>query len=588
MKKLIFTILIIISSIILIACQDEIPVDTEPTTSNPTETMPIPTHGITFETLGGSTITAVTVNENSLLTMPSEPTKEGFLFGGWYTDMTFTTAFDFSTGVTSDLILYAKWNEIVNLFDVNPQNDLYYQIFVRSFADSDSDGIGDLDGITQNLDYIESLGVTALWLMPVNPSPAYHGYSITDYYDIEEDYGTMEDFEELIQAAGERDIKIVIDLVINHTSDQHPWYVSARSSTSSSYRNYYIWTGSTAYESFVGGMKDLNFNNDEVKAEVKDIMDFYLEKGVHGFRIDAAMHLLEGINANFDNSLLLLELNRHIKTNYPNSFVVSEVFDYSYETLSQYYLGSDSTLDFYVAQQIWDKVGNGNSRYLFVSNLINAYEEYAIYNPNFVNSPFFGNHDLNRLANMSGFSSLEKQKLAASILLTLPGSPFIYYGDELGMKGERYEGLNVPGYGIVYDEYRRQPLKWGNPLIETSWLPDNGSNDLTSSVIDQLNNNESLLKHYMALGQLRKENPALMFGNSFQAFKDNNSNIQGYIRHYSYQNTEQAVLVIHNFSVNTQTLNLDYLDMLFGDDLILNSYETIILTIDPNLIGDYI
>ena len=587
MRKLIFIGLIIISSLMLIACQDEVPiVDTNPT--EPTETISIPTYTITYETLGGTIIDPVSVEENSLVSMPSNPTKEGYNFGGWYQDMTFTTLFDFNTSITTDLILYAKWNEIVDLFQVNPQNDLYYQIFVRSFADSDSDGIGDLNGITQNLDYIESLGVTALWLMPINPSPAYHGYSITDYYDIEEDYGTMEDFEALIYEAGQRNIKIMIDLVINHTSDQHPWYVSARSSTSSPYRNYYIWTGSTAYESFVGGMKDLNFNNDQVKTEVKNIMDFYLEKGVHGFRIDAAMHLLEGINANFDNSLLLLELNRYIKTNYPNSFIVTEVFDYNYETLSQYYLGSDSTLDFYVAQQIWDKVGNGNSRYLFVPNLINAFEEYAIYNPNFVNSPFFGNHDLNRLANMSGFSSIEKQKLAASILLTLPGSPFIYYGDEIGMKGERYEGLNVSGYGIVYDEYRRQPLKWGNPSIETSWLPDNGSNDLTLSISDQLSDTTSLLNHYMALGQLRKDNPALMFGNSFQAFKDNNSNIQGYIRHYVYQDIEQAVLVIHNLSVNTQTLDLDYLELLFGDDLILNSYETVILSIDPSLIGDYI
>ncbi|PKK96620.1 MAG: alpha-amylase, partial [Tenericutes bacterium HGW-Tenericutes-3] len=125
----------------------------------------------------------------------------------------------------------------VDLKAVYPQNDVYYEIFVRSFADSDADGIGDLNGITQNLDYLEDLGVTALWLMPINPSPSYHGYSVTDYYDIESDYGTLADFQDLIDQAKSKDIDIIIDLVINHTSDQHPWYLSAQSSTSSEYRD---------------------------------------------------------------------------------------------------------------------------------------------------------------------------------------------------------------------------------------------------------------------------------------------------------------------------------------------------------------
>ena len=137
--------------------------------------------------------------------------------------------------------------ETIDLFAVNPHNDIYYQIFVRSFADSNGDGIGDLNGIIENLDYLEDLGITALWLLPINPSPSYHGYNITDYYDIHPDYGTLDDFSNLIEEAALREIKIVIDLVINHTSDQHPWYESARQSVNSPYRNYYIWNNGVAF-----------------------------------------------------------------------------------------------------------------------------------------------------------------------------------------------------------------------------------------------------------------------------------------------------------------------------------------------------
>ena len=480
--------------------------------------------------------------------------------------------------------------ETIDLFAVNPHNDIYYQIFVRSFADSNGDGIGDLNGITENLDYLEDLGITALWLLPINPSPSYHGYNITDYYDIHPDYGTLDDFSNLIEEAALRDIKIVIDLVINHTSDQHPWYESARQSVSSPYRNYYIWNNGVAFESFVGGMKDLNFNNPAVIQEVKDIMDFYLEKGVHGFRIDAAKHLLEGTNPTLQNALLLHSFNSYIKEEYPDSFIVSEIFDYQYQLLADYFIGSDSVFNFFAAANIWDKVGLGNSRFNFTSNLKNAYSAYRLINPDFVDSPFIGNHDIDRIASRTGFSGylgLERLKLATSVLLTLPGSPFIYYGDEIGMKGYRYEGTNIPGYGVVYDEYRRQPLIWGNSAIETTWLPSDGSNAATESILTQQQNENSLWNFYKTMIQLRKDNPALMFGNSFEAFGQNNSNIQGYIRTYQYEDVSQAVLIIHNFSPNTIQLDLEYLELLFND-LSLEAYETVIMTIDINKIGDYI
>ena len=476
----------------------------------------------------------------------------------------------------------------------NPHNDIYYQIFVRSFADSTGNGIGDLNGITQNLDYLEALGITALWLLPINPSPSYHGYNVTDYYDIHPDYGTMEDFDHLIAEASLRGIKIVIDLVINHTSDQHPWFVSARSSSSSPYRDYYIWQGNNAFESFVGGMKDLNLNNPEVVLEVKNMMDFYLEKGVAGFRLDAAKHFFDKpgvVGADLLNSLFILELNRHIKTNFPNSFIVSEVFDYNYIALEDYYIGSDSVFNFHAASQIWNSVGNGNNRSNFANNLKRAYDAFRWINPDFVDSPFLTNHDLDRLASMGGFNGIngfERMRQATVVLLTLPGSPFIYYGEELGMKGYRdysQDGAHVPGYGVAYDEYRRTPFLWGNPTIETTWFPDT-QNFETQPVHIQIEDPNSLLNLYKTLTHLRLNVPALMYGNHFETFNGNSTQIQGYVRSFSYGDFEQAVLIIHNLSSDVRYVDVDYLNILYGS-LELEPFGSVILEIDPSLIGDY-
>ncbi|TVP85901.1 MAG: hypothetical protein EA375_02805 [Acholeplasmataceae bacterium] len=484
---------------------------------------------------------------------------------------------------------------VIDLRAIYPQNDIYYQIFVRSFADTTGNGIGDLNGITENLDYLVDLGVTALWLLPVNPSPSYHGYDVTDYYGINPDYGTMVDFQRLIDEAADRGIKIVIDLVINHTSDQHPWYVSARSGTSSPYRDYYVWTSPTsAYESFVGGMKDLNLANPVVVQEIKDIMDFYLDMGVHGFRLDAAKHFFDKPGTTgviLKNALFIFELNHHIKANHPDSFIVSEVFDYSYVTYADYYIGSDSLFNFVAASNIWDKIGRGNSRFLLVSNLRRLYEEIRDINPDFVDSPFLVNHDLDRLASTGGFldhEGFDKMKLATRFLLTLPGSPFIYYGEELAMKGYRdysQDGVQVPGYGKAYDEFRRTPFLWGDPTKETWWFPDT-QNLETPNLIQQLDDPESMIHVYKTFIALRRAHPALMYGNSFEPFNGNTSNIQGFIRHFQHEHINQAVLVIHNISPLNQVIDLPYLSILYGS-LSLAPYASVILEIDPDLIGDY-
>src|SRR5690625_3154061 len=175
--------------------------------------------------------------------------------------------------LTSFLLVGCKKD--INYSDIY-ENDVYYTLFVRSFADSDGDGIGDLNGVTENLDYLEELGVTGIWLLPIFKSNSYHGYDTIDYLSINPEYGTMEDLERLIKEANKKSINIILDFVINHTSDKHPWYLEAKSDKNSQFRDYYVWNNGSAYESFPGGMKDLNLSNPKVVDEINNIAKFYL------------------------------------------------------------------------------------------------------------------------------------------------------------------------------------------------------------------------------------------------------------------------------------------------------------------------
>ncbi len=482
-------------------------------------------------------------------------------------------------------------------FDDN--HDIYYEIFVRSFADSDDDGIGDLNGVIENLDYLESLGITAIWLMPINPSPSYHGYDVTDYYAINPDYGTMADFENLLDEAADRHIDIIIDLVVNHTSDQHPWYVSASASTSSEYRDWYIFpTGSNiGYESFVGGMKDLNYDNPDVDQEIKNIMQFYIEKGVHGFRLDAVTKLFEHSathpDTDLDAALLIRGWDTYIKTLNEKAYIVSEAWYNDYSDYADYYLGSDSLFDFDLQMEIMTRVGLGNSPYLFTDHLVDIYEEYALYHPDFIDGVIIGNHDMDRIASRTGFNSydsLEKLKLAASIQMTLPGNPYIYYGEEIAMKGYRdysHDGFLLDGYGVVYDEVRRTPFVWGDDTYQTSWYNDDQNNQ-TISVADQMTSSESIWTHYQTMIALRKNNPALMYDNFFSPFRENSSAIQGFVRYYEDESYRQAVLVIHNMSSVERTVTIPGQYTILYGSLVLPRYGTLIVEIDPDQLGDYI
>jgi alpha-amylase len=247
------------------------------------------------------------------------------------------------------------WKIVYDIVDSSPhflnEVSVCYNIFPIAFADSNGDGLGDLRGITENMDYLSDiLDVDCIWLNPINPSPTYHKYDVTNYYGIDPQFGNMSDFEALIAAADVAGIKILMDLVINHTSSEHPWFINSTLGPAATYRNWYVWNdladreafpnrtgwymnnGMYYYASFWSEMPELNFDNPDVREEIKNITTFWLEKGVGGFRIDAARHLYDineyprGTPTNRENINYFREFNYHVKSINPDAFVVGEVY----------------------------------------------------------------------------------------------------------------------------------------------------------------------------------------------------------------------------------------------------------------------
>lgn len=434
------------------------------------------------------------------------------------------------------------------LLEENPNIDNYYQIFIRSFADSNGDGIGDLKGIENNLDYLETLGVTALWLTPFHPSNTYHGYAVNDYYDVHEDFGTLEDLQSLINTAQTKNIEIMMDLVINHSSDQHPWYVAARNDMDSPYRDYYFWDApNVAYQSFVGGLVDFDPRSESFKDEVKKILKFYGDMGILKFRIDAAKHIFDkpGLTAIDTNAgLYILEFKAYLQSEFGDAaHIVSEVFEYSYVRYPNYVLGTGSVFNFFGAMHLEQKVGFQSSRSNFVSSLNLFYKAMEVAQPNYIDHLFIGNHDINRPA--TRIPNIDARKQTVKAMYTLPGNVYLYYGDELDLLGRRQEGVNVSGYGTAYDEFRRTAFLWDDER-ETSWFPD-VQNISTPNVIEAIDNVDSMYHVYHTFMNLRLQYPALMFGD-FIPYENNDYNIQGFYRTFTHGEHTQKVLVIINIS----------------------------------------
>ena len=442
---------------------------------------------------------------------------------------------------------------------------VFYEIFVRSFYDSDGDGVGDIQGIIERLDYLndgnpsttDDLGVTGLWLMPVMESPSYHGYDVVDYYAIDQEYGTREDFEQLLAAAHERGMVVIVDMVLNHTSSQHAWFETAASDPDSAERDYYVWAddpagsgwhtidGGTYFGIFWDQMPDLNFRNPAVTAEIHNISRFWLEEmGVDGFRLDAIKHLVED-GSTYENTpetrQWMAEYNAFLKTINPQFMTVGEVWSNTYES-SQYVEdgGVDLTFDFEIAKGIISSA-RGNRRNA-QSTIHTALEQY----PNQQFATFITNHDQNRAINQL-VNDPARAKVAATLLLTSPGVPFVYYGEEIGMTGQKP------------DEKIRTPMQWSAELnagftTATPWI------ELTAewperNVATLAARPDSLLSHYRALIHLRNQYPALNSGD-WAVVESNENKVYAHLR----TTEDHAALIIINIGkdpITNFTLSLD-------------------------------
>lgn len=444
-------------------------------------------------------------------------------------------------------------------------SNAFYEIFVRSFADSNGDGIGDLNGVTSKLDYVKSLGADGIWLMPVNPSPSYHGYDVTDYYGINSQYGTMEDFEKLLTEAHKRGIRVIMDLVLNHTSSEHPWFKDSESAADSKYRDWYVWAsklggdvpadgaagpapwhkiGSDQYLGiFWDGMPDLNFENPAVRKEMIKVGQYWLKKGVDGFRLDAAKHIYGDFKTTVNsksvqkkNQAWWQEFRAGLNEVNPNAYLVGEVWDTT--AIIGPYLDKalNSAFNFDLAAQII-AVASSEKATDIGFTLSRVHEFYAKNSGGaFMDAPFLSNHDQARVMTaLEG--NVNHARMAAAMLLTLPGNAFIYYGEELGMTG------NKP------DEQIREPFPWsgkGDNSVVTTWEPSN-QGDISEETEDK--DSHSLLNTYRTLLSWRAQEPALRSG-TIASYETDNDSVVSYMRSAE----GKQLLVLHNVSGKPQTV----------------------------------
>jgi len=436
-----------------------------------------------------------------------------------------------------------------------------YEVFVRSFADSNGDGIGDLNGLIRRLDYINDgnpasqrdLGANCIWLMPVAESPSYHGYDVSDYYRVERDYGTNDDFKRLVAAAHRRGIEVLVDMVLNHASSQHPYFQEALRDPSSPHRDWFrfsptdqgpgpwggpAWRKSPVrdeyyYAVFWEGMPDLNYANPAVRQEANRIADFWLrEMGVDGFRLDAVPYLVEEGNVLSGapgTHRVLRDYQAHLRSVKPDVFTVGEVWDSVGAMLPYYPDQLDSYFAFELADALINAVNHGSS-----AHMLDGYLRLQRTVPQDRWSPFLRNHDQTRtLTDLGGDRA--KAALAATLLLTLPGLPFVYYGEEIGMTGNKHDG----------DERLRTPMQWSAAPHDgfttgTPWealQPDSA----TVTVAAQENDPGSLLNLYRRLIHLRAANPALAAG-ELVPLTASNAQVAAYLR----REGRRAVLVVAN------------------------------------------
>jgi alpha-glucosidase len=495
------------------------------------------------------------------------------------------------------------------------QTGVIYQIYPRSFQDSNGDGIGDLPGITQRLDYLsDTLGVDAIWISPIYPSPMHDfGYDVADYCDIHPLFGSMADFDRLLEETHWRGLKLILDLVPNHTSDEHPWFLESRSSRDNPKRDWYIWrdpapdggppnnwlshfggpawtldetTGQYYMHQFVKQQPELNYRNPDVLNAMLDVMRFWLDKGVDGFRVDVIGLMMKdplfrdeppnpawnGVKP-FDSLLHiytadlpevhdLIHEMRKVLDSYDDRMMVGETYVPN-DILVKYYGTPEKKechlpFNFQLITAPWDAAG--------VRKMVDDYE--AVLPPDAWPNWVLGNHDQHRIATRVGPN---QARVANMLLLTLRGTPTCYYGDELGMENvpippEKIQdppAVNQPEIAhIVGRDPERTPMQWNAspnagfaaPDVKELWLPLS-PNYREVNVANQMNDPRSFLNFFRRLLTYRKDSAALKWG-SYRSLDAGSEEAQRNCFVFERQAGDQRVMVALNFSAQEQKLSL--------------------------------
>ena len=548
------------------------------------------------------------------------------------------------------------------------KESVVYQIYPRSFMDSNGDGIGDIKGITSKLDYLKELGIDVIWLSPVYQSPNDdNGYDISDYQTIMQEFGNMEDFDEMLAAAHERGIKIMMDLVVNHTSDEHRWFVESRKSKDNPYRDYYIWRdakdgrepnnwgscfGGSAWQYdettdmyflhlFSKKQPDLNWDNKVVRREVFDMMTWWLEKGVDGFRMDVISMISkvpglpdgpkdkDALYGDFGPSVIngphvhdyLKEMRKEVLSKF-DTITVGETSGVTVEEAVKYAADDESELNmvFQFEQNDLDggEHGKWNLNKIYLPDLkavLNRWQTYL--EGKAWNSLYWSNHDQPRIVSRLGNDTEAYRELSAKMLATclhmMKGTPYIYQGEELGMTNVPFasmdefrdiesinayreyteNGIIAPEDMMKYLNYKsrdnaRTPMQWsdeenGGFTKGTPWIKIN-PNYTTINAKEQMEREDSVFHYYQKLISLRKKEPVIVYG-TFALLMPEDEDIFMYTRTYE----QEKLLVICNFSQKERELEIpeewergtillgNYKDAAVGRKMCLRDYEAIVI-----------
>jgi len=516
------------------------------------------------------------------------------------------------------------------------KESVVYQVYPRSFNDSNGDGIGDIRGITEKLDYLKELGIDVIWLSPVYKSPNDdNGYDISDYEDIMDDFGTMEDMDELLKEGNKRGIKILMDLVVNHTSDEHKWFIEAKKSKDNQYRDYYVWrdpingaepndltsafsgsawqydeeSGQYYLHLFSKKQPDLNWENEEVRNKVYDMMNFWIDKGIGGFRMD----VIELIGKIPDEKIMSNgpKLHEYIKEMNKKTFggkdllTVGETWGSTIEIAKQYSNPDDSELSmiFQFEHILLDQQPGKEKWDLKPLELLDLKKALSRWQTGLEgtgwNSLFWNNHDLPRIVSRWGNDKeyrVESAKMLATLLHGMKGTPYIYQGEELGMTNVRFESLDEykdieslnmynerreKGYSheeimeSIYAKGRdnaRTPMQWNESknagfTSAEPWIKVN-PNYKEINAESQLNDENSIFNYYKKLIKIRKENAVVVHG-EYELILEENKEVFAYTR--TLEN--EKLLVVCNFTANNTVFKYEEPIEFKERELLISNYD---------------